>query len=469
LPPLSVESRDLDSLDSILYQLRKHYYNDSSQDPAERLVRDELYETIHALLCCLTNRERSIFKTYFFDQLTPREIAELFQTTTGNVYMILSRSKKKITEERIRSTLNLYISKRRMVEKMKQVIMKKPRVLHWKSANDWSYEPWTTAGFNMYGILENTAKSSLSIAEVLGLTGQAFRLNIVKESIHTAGATLYNWNRILSKGMKNLGFQVKTVGKPSGKIGSSGESQTMEVLTEALELIQLSLDKGHYVLSFDLTLPEFGVIYGFNDNNRQLYVGDVNVSFHRKPDEHELLAYDRLGRNDSNNLFVLAVTEAIPLTSEEALLGALELILEHAYGKEPALEMCANGLQAYDAWIEAYEKGHIDNDGNSYTTELVHDARKYAALFLQETAAQWDGAQKDQVEDHLMEASFHYQKCAEFFHTMCGMFPFAGERLSLNDPVNGQKAIALLRQAKLAEEKGLASLEKISQLLINQN
>jgi hypothetical protein len=52
---------------------------------------------------------------------------------------------------------------------------------------------------------------------------------------------------------------------------------------------------------------------------------------------------------------------------------------------------------------------------------------------------------------------------------MYGMFPFASERLSSNEPVNGHKAIALLRQVKLAEEKGLASLEKINQLLIKQN
>lgn len=456
------------SIDRILYRLHKRNKLDSPDgDPAVRLVRNEWYETMLHLLQCLTKRERDIFESYFFEQLTPKEIAELFRTTTDNVYMVLSRSKKKITLERIRSDLNLYLSQRRLGEKMARQMLKKPRVLHWKSPVYWSHEPWTTAGFNLYGLLEATGKSELPVSTVLGLTGQSFRLNIVKETIHTAGATLYDWNRVIPSAMRNLGFSCSTVGGPSGQSfpRAAAAAPSGEALTEALAFIQSTLDQGHYVMSFDLTLPEFGIIYGYNDDRRELYVGDVNVSFHRKPEEDEGMPYERLGRMTTNTLFALSITGQEDLTQEEALAGAIRSITEHANGSEPAFENCANGLQAYEAWIAAFEGGAVDDAGNSYTTELVHDARKYAALFLRETANDWSGLEKAKISALLSEAASSYESCAQSFRELCRMFPFAGNRLPPNDRSNASAAIKLLREAKAAEEEGLTALQEIGVIL----
>lgn len=254
-----VHSPDWNSLDDILNWLRLRRPEDdpNESDPSIPLLRQEWFETIRRLLRCLTNRERTIFEAYFFRQLTPKEIAQLFQTTTGNVYMVLSRSKKKLSNERILHDLNAYISQRRLEKKMVKTVLQKPRVLQWKSPFNWSFEPWTTAGFNLYGLLENTSKSDMTISKVLGLSGQSFRLNIVRDSIHTAGATMYDWNRVLPECLRILGFRCKSSGAPSGVIGTGGDDSphTDESIRGALSLIQKSIDEGRYVLAFDLTLP----------------------------------------------------------------------------------------------------------------------------------------------------------------------------------------------------------------------
>lgn len=440
-------------------------------DPVVRLARREWYETIRLLLLCLSKRERAFFESYFFEQLSPKEIADLYRTTTGNVYMVLSRSKRKLAEERIRRDIDRYISRRRLGGTMEKMILKKPRVLHWKSPVSWSHEPWTTAGFNMYGLLETTDKHELSVAQVLGLTGQAFRLNIVKDSIHTSSAIRYDWNVILPKAMRNLGFQCRVVSGGSAATVQGAEpsaAHAAEALEEAFKLIQETLDRGGYVLSFDLTLPEFGIIYGYDDNAREFYVGDVNVSFHRNIDEHERLPYDRLGRTVTGLLFVMAIMGKVPVTKEEALSGAVRLILDHAKGNESAQEGCANGLAAYEAWIDAFRNRTVDKHGNSYTTELTHDARRYAVRFLEETASEWAGAQNNMTEELLLEAARHYALCAESFQSLCRMFPFDGGQSTPNEPETADRAIALLQEARDHEKNGIAVLERLSDRLQQQ-
>ena len=75
-------------------------------------MRKEMLQSLYSLLKCLNNREKRIFESHFFDQLSPSEIAVLFETTTDNVYSSLSRSRTKVRKERIRITLSEYIVNR---------------------------------------------------------------------------------------------------------------------------------------------------------------------------------------------------------------------------------------------------------------------------------------------------------------------------------------------------------------------
>ena len=49
------------------------------------------------------------FRISFFDQLSPQEIADLFQLSSANVYQIISRSRKKVIQEKFASPLTLIL------------------------------------------------------------------------------------------------------------------------------------------------------------------------------------------------------------------------------------------------------------------------------------------------------------------------------------------------------------------------
>jgi RNA polymerase sigma factor (sigma-70 family) len=104
---------DWGDIDHILFHLAHSTSNLSqNNNPMDGFMRKEMLQSLYALLKCLNKREKSIFESHFFDQLSPTEIAVLFETTTDNVYNSLSRSRNKVRKERIRITLSDYLKDR---------------------------------------------------------------------------------------------------------------------------------------------------------------------------------------------------------------------------------------------------------------------------------------------------------------------------------------------------------------------
>lgn len=101
-------------IDQILFRLSRSAAEEAetSGDPVKSLLRQELMDNLRSLLNCLSTRERQIFEAHFFGELSPTEIAELFATTTSNVYNLLSRSRAKVQKERIRVSIRIYVQNR---------------------------------------------------------------------------------------------------------------------------------------------------------------------------------------------------------------------------------------------------------------------------------------------------------------------------------------------------------------------
>lgn len=100
-PSLQAECSDLDRL---LFRMADRVDEErfASQDPQLRLMRKELYSSLHELLQCLTDKERDIFEAHVFRQLSPSEIADALGVSLGSVYTSISRSRTKVQRERIR-------------------------------------------------------------------------------------------------------------------------------------------------------------------------------------------------------------------------------------------------------------------------------------------------------------------------------------------------------------------------------
>ncbi len=452
------------SLDSILHRLGRSRENVSELEhaPEERLLKKETLAVLTEIIGCLKPRERLIFESHFFDQLSPAEIAKLFQLSSANVYQIISRSRRKVVQEKIRVMVDTYVKTRKDLGKMKKVIVEKVE-------HGTLMRTWTTAADALHAMLQSTEKRC-SFAMVMGLTGLAFRITIIPGSVHIAGPTAYHFADILGKGLKNMGVRAKVVDGTSDSFGPNTnlldssllQSDAMEkrnishALPQALELIHHSLGRGIPVLAWDIFFPEFGLIYGYDDEARLLYA-----------DQHgrkETLRYENLGRSILEELFVLAIDEVVEVDEREQLRNALQLILDHYDGKEtrdPATAV--SGIAAYDVWCDAFRNGSVEPNGNAYNVAVIKDGRTYAAQFLEEAAASWPSTAPD-VRPLLNEAARVYTGIADMFGKLQDMYPFpqGGEP---NRADNARQTIELLQAIKQQEQSAVDILRNIARAL----
>lgn len=119
---------DWGDIDQIFAVLAKSDREKARHDPEEHVLNKEVVNSIRELLHCLSYRERQIFEAHFFKQLSPQEIASLFQTTTSNVHNYISRSRFKVRHERIRVYVTGFIEKRRESGMAKKVILDHTRI-----------------------------------------------------------------------------------------------------------------------------------------------------------------------------------------------------------------------------------------------------------------------------------------------------------------------------------------------------
>ncbi len=124
------------------------------------------------------------------------------------------------------------------------------------------------------------------------------------------------------------------------------------------------------------------------------------------------------------------------------------------------------GLEAYDAWIEAFRSQVVEANGNGYNVAVVGDCRKYAAGFLEEAARLLEKTEDagGNVPLRLNEAAETYRQLAQTFAELHVLFPYP-EGGKPNDPKVAPQAIALLEKAKKLEIRGAEQLENLSNAL----
>jgi RNA polymerase sigma factor (sigma-70 family) len=87
--------------------------NDFDVNPADQFIHKETMEQLLSLISAMQPRERAMLEAYFYQQLTPNDIASLFNASSASVYKTISRGKQKLQKETIRITLNGYMLERR--------------------------------------------------------------------------------------------------------------------------------------------------------------------------------------------------------------------------------------------------------------------------------------------------------------------------------------------------------------------
>jgi hypothetical protein len=318
-----------------------------------------------------------------------------------------------------------------------------------KRKENWN-ETWTSAGYALHGAISYTDKKYLSLVDVMGLTGHAFRMNIEPSKIDISGPTSFPGGYILRRNLANVGF--------ISNMGEAAAPPTPELLERTMALIQETIDKGVPAIAVDLFTPEFGLIYGYDDDQQLFYAKEAT--------KDGTISYEKYANPRIHVLFLITISESLPHSKYEMLRMALDMIVDHAREREWNDgkffgNRFAMGLAGYDAWIKAMESRSADELGNAYNIEVIADAREFAAQFLRDLVSKWDGSNhvERKVREFAAKAESYYETVAAIFAELHTMFPFPQGGMP-KDPETAEKAIELLRVAHEAETNGVAVLEK---------
>ncbi|MDN4066755.1 hypothetical protein QYF50_02515 [Paenibacillus vini] len=308
---------------------------------------------------------------------------------------------------------------------------------------------YTAAAQSIYAAIQYTDKKEVfSLVDIMGLSSHAFRINIHPGDVSPAGPTMFSPTELLEKGLGLLGFSCE-------QLHGFQTPAPPEKLEEAVRFAQESIDRGIPVIGWSLFIPEFGIIYGYDDEKQELYCKD--------PSHDGPLPYSKLNELPLNFVFMLRLRNSFPVDPAQVLNTALGNIIQFAREEAPTLSKeYRHGISGYDAWIQAFQNCSVNPFGNAYNAEVVGDAREFAVQFLKSLPDKYmaDSDSKEELIKLSGQAAHYYEKVAGIFREFQNLFPHphGGEP---NDPKQAEEAIRLLELAKQYEVSGIAVLEQI--------
>lgn len=452
---------DQDSLDMTL----NHLLNDADRrsqgtgyDPYQAVAQQEMRNNLHKLLGCLNEREQQVFASYWMEQLSPQEIACKFNLTSANVYQILSRSRKKVSQ------LHIHLSVEEMLAEwhslgQNRLILEEP--LSFRAPRTWN-----SAAASIHEMLGYIG-SSPSLPMVMGMSGLSFRLTILPQDIHIAGPTAYNFKEVLTRGLRHMGYRSHAVEALASEAGlnanlvdpsmleekAKGKRLLNPRLVRALSLIRYSIHRGIPAVVWDLNIPEFGLIYGYDDAARILYGTDFIKS--------GTIPYDHVGRGVNQEVFVLAA-ESDGMLREMNLRAVLTAVLAHYCGEDPyTLPNTVSGLAAYAVWREALEYRRVEPNGQAYNIAVLWDARRYASEFFKELSLKWAStARYSSLIAFCLQAEELYRKMSQKLNTLAELFPFPEGGLP-NEKLHADQAISILMEVEELERTAVVVIKAL--------
>ncbi|MFF2888269.1 sigma-70 family RNA polymerase sigma factor [Paenibacillus sp. NPDC057967] len=436
-----VDWEDVESIMTYMMSVRIQE-TESASNPEEQIVRQETMETILNLFTCLKPRERGIFEAYFFRQLSPQEIAALFDMTMSSVYKSIARTRQKLQQERIRVYIQEHLIRRRDEKATSFRLLGRPNIYTQRIGDSHFLGARPSVTYCLWGMLQYTNQKNLSLAEVNALTGQAFSLHIIKETVHIGGPFTLAGDPSFHRLLTNLGFEFKVLTYLPAQ---------PNIVTDVIQTAQKSIDRGLPVMVWDLFHAEYGMVYGYDDHEQKLTALD-------KLQEGEV-PYEQIGKGKTSEIGLIAIQEERPVDRKSALLRLLDAVLEYGYSEESRNSgdgALVRGFSAYDAWMEAFRGDRIVPFFNAYNAAVYAELRGFARDFLQGLLDEPDFEQ----DRELLESAWTcYKLTAHALNELSNLFPFPMG----GDPKNEQavqKAISLLQQAKAAEQDGFIVLAK---------
>lgn len=175
--------------------------------------------------------------------------------------------------------------------------------------------------------------------DIIAASGFAFRMWVADKDLCPSATSIWEFDA-QKKWVENGGLCCDYVGRYWGQDDVEEERRNA-----AINIIKASIDSGIPAISWDISIPEWGLITGYDDDKRMLSTLSISGS-------EDEMSYDILGKREIPILSVLTITGKINKAKDEILRDTLRLAVGHLKGEE----WCENakGLKAYPALIKFF-------------------------------------------------------------------------------------------------------------------
>jgi hypothetical protein len=285
----------------------------------------------------------------------------------------------------------------------------------------------------------------ISDAWIFGASGHAFVLNISPD-LCPSGPTAWNTSMLPRLG-RNAGYETE------GVFGSRDEGTLTEAQERAWDLARRSIDEGTPCYGWELAIPEFYIVFGYDDEG--YYVSGPGFAEGGGPKP-----WRDVGDTGIGCVEMCAVRPGSAADDATTIREALSFAREIAGGSSKwFFPQYGAGLRGYDVWIHGFESGTASHLGTAYNAAVWAECRKFAVEFLKEARERVG----ERAAAALDEAAGHYGEVSQALARVSEAYPFAAENTM--DPVavdaKSADAASALAGARDAEEAGLAAFEKV--------
>jgi hypothetical protein len=279
----------------------------------------------------------------------------------------------------------------------------------------------------------HTMGAPIDFAWLNGVSGFAFR-TWVHEDLCPSAMSMFDWDQLLPEAVAQAGFDCTYVSRMWHESEVEAERRA-----EAHAQIVAGIGRGAPAIVWDIGIPEWGVIFGYDD-----VIGNYDTL--SVFGQTGTLPYSQLGRREIRILSVMVPGARNNRTRDEIIRNALQVALRHVDGQEwmdrPQYE---DGPRALTYWARALdpdEKRAVNWEFSEYYASLFAAGRCYARDFLASIA---DG------DETLLAASAAYARAAKALMTLWEAFKVDKQPA---DDVR-RRLVDALRNAKRDEEKAI--------------
>lgn len=306
---------------------------------------------------------------------------------------------------------------------------------------------WVPRWVSHLGCIEGCLRSlgaPLSTAWLYGGSGHAFVLNVVGD-VCPSGPTDWDTRRFLELG-RNLGYAVDGAEEYCPRGRGLAEAQR-----RAWDHVRRSIEAGIPCYGWELRVPEFYVVYGFDE------VG-YHVSGPECDEGEGPVPWTEPGTSEIG-IVALRSVRLVPAADDAAVVRE-SLRYALALARPPRRWSGGNGgVKGYERWSRLLERGRAGDFGTRYNAAAWTECRRYAAAFLTEAGGRLDG----RLRTLLAGAAAAYDDVHGHLAAVSEAYPFFTESDEEQVRADGRArdAAAHLRLAGAAETRGLERLEAI--------